>query len=409
MPNAHRIIRLQAAPPTLLGLLVATLLVVGTTGDVATGATMKAVVPTACSLTSAQERTAMDAFDLMLPVLFHARCLNCHGGVNPYVERAIGRHVGGAMVDTAGAALPDAACEDCHGLLPGWQVPGTPMHFVGKSPTDLCIQFKQFAPGSGAEFVEHIEHEPGLPQFIKTAFLGTRALNALGEITYQDSTGQAPVVEPPPGTHAEFVTLARDWANAIGTSWTETPECGCTLSGAWHGTITADGSFLQAGMPGRLHVSSSATVMFEPVPTPSFSSGRRVRNYQATGGQVTWGVFATGPCRGGFNGGFPLDSLDVFGNPMAELRLEDAGGGQTSYSPTTGSWPDRWSPMFTLLCTISGMQLPLPMTNLLPTWWQYDIMNPPESADLDRLRGSYTWIPGPGSAITWVWDLKRQP
>ena len=108
----------------------------------------------ACSLTPAQERTALDAFDKMLPVLFHPRCLNCHGGLNPYVDPQVGRHVGGRMTDSAtGEPLRADACQECHGELPGWDTPGGAMFFTGKSPRDLCIQFKEFAPTGGAEFV----------------------------------------------------------------------------------------------------------------------------------------------------------------------------------------------------------------------------------------------------------------
>jgi len=406
------VIRLQAAPPTLLGLLVLALVGGRMPEQPRAGPGAADPLPSparACSLSPAQERQALDAFDLMLPVVFHARCLNCHGGVNPYLDPAVGRHLGGAMVDTTGAPMPDSNCQDCHGLLPGWTLPGDAMFFAGRSPTDLCMQFKMFAPGGGAEFVRHIEHEPGLPQFIKNAFVGDRALNTAGEVAYESATGQMPVAEPAPGVHGDFVILARNWANAIGSGWNESPECGCAVSGAWHGTITAKGSFVGAGMPGELLVSSHATVMLESVPTPSFASGQRVRAYQATGGQVSWGVLATGACRGSASGTFALDTLDVDGNPMAELRLENVTGGGTRYQPTTGSWPDRWSPIFTVQCTISGTQVALPMTNLLPTWWHYDILNPPESADPDRLRGSYVWAPGPGSTIRWEWDLKRQP
>lgn len=398
---------LHAPPLALLAVVLAALVAGGRGGDLADVERTEATAADACSLTSRQERAAMDAFDKMLPVLYHNRCFNCHGGVNPYLDPAVGRHLGGAQVDSTGAALPDAACEDCHGLLPGWQVPGAAMLFTGRSPTDLCKQFKQFFPGAGADFVEHIEHEPGLPQFIKAAFLGNRALNAAGEVSYEGATGRPAAAEPPPGTLADLVTLARNWTNAIGTGWTEDPDCGCEMSGVWHGTIKAMGTFVGAGMPGRLLISSHATVMLEPVPTPSFASGNRVRVYRPTGGQVTWDAVALDACVGNAGGTFPLDSLHPGEGPLMELRLEDVDQGRTSYQPTTGTWEERWSPMFTLLCDISGTRIQLPMTNLLSAWWHYDISNPPESTNPDRLQGSYVWIPGPGSTVRWEWDLKR--
>jgi hypothetical protein len=407
MSRVPREIILHAPPLALLTLLLTLLISREGSPGVRAGVGAIAPAPNACSLTSRQERVAMDAFDKMLPVLYHNRCFNCHGGVNPYVDPAIGRHLGGAQVDASGAALPDAACEDCHGLLPGWQVPGVPMHFTGRSPADLCMQFKQFAPGGGADFVEHIEHELGSPQFIKTAFLGNRALNTLGEVTYEAATGRPPVAEPPPGTLADLVALARTWTNAIGAGWTEDPECGCVMGGAWHGTITGTGTFVGAGFPGKLLITSHANVMLEPVPTPSYASGNRVRVYHPTGGHVSWSALPLGGCVGNAGGSFRLDSLHPGEEPLVELRLEDVGRGRTSYRPSTASWEERWSPYFTLLCEVSGTRYTLPMTNLLSTWWHYDIPNPPESTNPDRLQGSYVMIPSPGSMMRWEWDLKR--
>ncbi len=346
----------------------------------------------------------------MLPVIFHPRCVNCHGAVNPYVDPQIGRHLGGQMTDSiTGEPLPDSSCQDCHGELPGWQVPGQAMLFVGKNPKELCVQFKQFAPGGGSQFVEHVEHEPGLPQFIKTAFLGTRALNTLGEVVYEDQMGVPPVPEKPPLDHGALVGLAKDWVNAIGSGWAEAPDCGCATSGAWYGTVTARGVFQNAGMSGTLQVGSGATVMLEAVDGPSWSSGRRVRNYRATGGVVRWAAIATGACRGTISGTMPLDTLDIDGNPMAELRMEDIGRSEVGYQPTTGSWPDRWSPIFHVQCDMDGTRVPVPMTNLLPTWWHYDLSSPPTTTDLDRLKGRYEWAPGQGVSVVWEWDLKRQP
>ncbi len=362
----------------------------------------------ACSLTPAQERTALDAFDKMLPVLTHPRCLNCHGGLNPYVDPLVGRHLGGAMVDSVThEPLRADACVDCHGELPGWDTPGEAMFFVGRSPRDLCIQFKEFAPQGGQEFVTHITHEPHGPQFIATAFLGRRALNTMGEVTYEEATGHPLTAEKPPGTHQQLIADATRWANAIGSGWNETPACGCELGGEWHGTVTAHAVFEDAGMPGTMTITSSATVMLERVPTPGYASGRRVQVYQATGGTVRWDALVSGGCRGNAGGTLPLDEMDVDGNPMLELRLDQDANGSLTYQPTTGSQPELWSPIFNVQCTMGGQSVALPTTNLLPTWWHYDIPNPPVSADLNRLKGSYRWAPTPGTTVLWQWDLKR--
>lgn len=403
-----RIPPVPAVPAGLLALTAtaATLAALSSAHPPALAIVARRAPATACSLTAAQERTALDAFDKLLPVTSHPRCTNCHGGVNPYVDPAVGRHFAGNMTDsTTGDPLPASACQDCHSELPGWDVPGEAMFFVGRSPKDLCIQFKQFAPSGGAEFVTHITHEPTGPQFIATGFLGTRALNTLGEVTYEEVMGHPPTADKPPGSHQQLIADATSWANAIGSGWNETPECGCETSGAWHGTVTALAVFQGAGMPGTMTITSSATVLLERAPTPSYASGRRVRIYKSTGGTVRWDALVTGACRGNNGGTMTLDTTDVDGNPMLELRLEEDANGSLIYQPTTGSQPELWSPIFNVRCTIEEQTIELPTTNLLPTWWHYDIPNPPVSANPDRLKGSYRWAPALGVTVLWQWEL----
>lgn len=393
----------------LLGLLVLAVVNAARSGNppaqrLTLAAPAGAVAATACPLSAAQERKAVAAFDKMLPVLFHPRCLNCHGAVNPYVDPQVGHHLGGQMTDSAtGAALGKEACEDCHSELPGWDVPGDAMFFVGKSAKELCMQFKQFAPSGGAEFVEHIEHEPGLPPFIKTAFLGNRALNTTGEATYEDVMGQPPTPEKPPGDLPQLVALAQVWVNAMGAGWNADPECGCMVNGGWHGTIKAHGT---AGSP-RLEVSSQATVVFEIDPSWNTLGDPRSQYYKTTGGVATWRVQAIDGCRGIQQGMVPLDVNDVDGRPMGELRLDDNRDGSYAYLVTNGSWPDRWSPLFNVRCGSGTEMVELPTTNLLPAWWQHDLDNLPVTRNPDRLQGSYRWISG-GIDIVWTWDLKRQ-
>lgn len=360
---------------------------------------------TSCPLTAPQEVTAVLAFADMMPVFRHPRCTNCHGGVNPSVPFAQGGHRGGAR----NAAQPNV-CEDCHGELPGWRVPGPALHFTTKTDQQLCKFIKQLMPQGPGIFIEHIQFEPGLPKFIEQAFKGDKALNTMGEITLMDDFQMRPRVEPPPGTHADLVALATAWGNAIGRGWVGAPpECGCTVRGAWQGSVTARGVFQNAGVPGTMHVTSSASVVLQPVKTPSWASGRGVLIYRATGGKVRWDALMSGQCRGNAGGTMPLDRLDVDGNPMLELRLEDAGNGAVSYQPTTGSWPDRWSPMFSVQCTLSGTTMTLPTTNLLPTWWHWDVPNAPTTTDPNRIKGTYRWAPAPGAEVVWEWDLSRTP
>jgi hypothetical protein len=392
--------RLAGAAGCLVAVLVVALAAPAPSLTLATALPLRDL---ACPLTAPQEMQAVLAFADMMPVFRHPRCTNCHGGVNPFVPFPQGGHRGGAV----NPQQQPQACEDCHGLLPGWRIPGQALHFTTKTDRQLCEFFKQLMPQGPGIFIDHITFEPGLPKFIEQAFKGDKALNTLGEITLMDDFQMLPRIERPPGTHADLIAAATAWGTAIGRGWRASPECGCTVRGAWHGTVTASGEFQNAGMAGTMRVTSSASVVLEPDPRPGAGPG--VLNYRATGGRVRWDALVTGACHGNAGGSMPLDTLDVDGHPMAELRLEDLGNGRVKYEPTTGSWPDRWAPIFDLQCNISGAPLTLPTTNLLPTWWHYDIPAPPTTTDPNRLKGTYRWSPSPGIVVIWEWDLSRMP
>jgi hypothetical protein len=280
------------------------------------------------------------------------------------------------------------------------------MFFVGKGPKELCMQFKEFAPKGSAEFVQHMTKEETGPLFIETAFLGTRALTTFGEVAYEDAMGHPPIPERPPGTHQDLINQAQAWATAIDRGWNDR-ECGCMVHGGWYGTVKSEGTL--TGVPGVQHVASTATVMFEFDPSRDKVGGDgRSQYYKATGGIVTWYAQASGGCKGGMSGTVPLDVTDVDGHPMGELRIDDLGNNVFSYEPSTGSWPDRWAPDFTIQCTADGTTTDLPMTNLNPMWWNVGTDNPPVTKNPDRLQGFYRWKT-PAIDILWTWDLKRQP
>ena len=66
----------------------------------------------ACPLTVPRQIEAVMKFEEMMPVLRHPRCINCHGGVNPFVPYERGGHLGGEMP-------PEQKCGDCHDQLTG--------------------------------------------------------------------------------------------------------------------------------------------------------------------------------------------------------------------------------------------------------------------------------------------------
>jgi hypothetical protein len=165
-----------------------------------------------CPLSIGQQVKAVKAFAEMMPVIRHPRCTNCHGGVNPFTDA----HRGGAM-------NPDSTieqCQDCHDQLKGWDTPGSPMFFVGRSNEKICLQFKEFA-GTADGFVEHIRNDHGGVQFIAAGFNGDRALDEQARRDFDV------VIEKPPGTQAELTEKARKWVAAMGGEFPKSPACGC--------------------------------------------------------------------------------------------------------------------------------------------------------------------------------------
>lgn len=54
-----------------------------------------------CPLSPEKEKHSIDTFAKPMPVFTHPRCINCHGGVNPFA--ANGNHLGGRI--WAGASM----------------------------------------------------------------------------------------------------------------------------------------------------------------------------------------------------------------------------------------------------------------------------------------------------------------
>ncbi len=192
-----------------------------------------------CPLSLPEQVKAVKAFAEMMPVFRHPRCTNCHGGVNPFVEPEVGSHRGGAMEPPP--PFNSEQCQECHDQLKGWDIPGTPLFFAGKSDEEICMQVKAFAE-TGHSFVEHIRHDHGGIQFIAAGFKGDRALDA------QSLADHDVVIEKPPGTQEQLTEKARNWVKAMGAEgeFPGSAECGCVkpkielnMSSEWKGT---DGS-----------------------------------------------------------------------------------------------------------------------------------------------------------------------
>jgi hypothetical protein len=183
---------------------------------------------------------AVKAFAEMMPVFRHPRCLNCHGGLDPYSDR----HPGSGALDELDLTLltrelrdsvSRQQCGDCHDNIRredhptkkgGWMIPNPPVFFVdgtgeAKSDEELCLQMKWMEPVADS-FVSHIERDHGTIQFIEAGFEGDRALGDEGLIEAKLKK------EPPPGTQLQLTEKARKWVGLVGKEgYKSSRECGC--------------------------------------------------------------------------------------------------------------------------------------------------------------------------------------
>lgn len=352
-----------------------------------------------CPLTPLQERRAVNAFQELMPVLTHPRCFNCHGGVNPYVARNQGGHAGGRMIGPNGRGSPPIRqCQECHDGLPSWDTPLPDFFFVGKSPRELCMQFKSVEI-VGSSFVRHVQSDP----FTKTAFIGDRALNNASQYMAADARGIPFANQPPPGSHAQFNAQAQAWVDAVGAGWRIMPDCGCGREvKPWVGTVNAVFEIdLGPGSLGTLIETDSATVRFE------IDSSFTVTGYwKSVSGAIKWTTSATGgACTGGGSGTVPI-GLGSDQNPMAGLHL-DYGSGGLRFIVGIGPWPDPYMPVIKYFCKDAPW---LGVFSLLGAmqWWSH----PPEggavSPDGKTIKGTYTTALSTGTMV-WTWDLRLVP
>jgi len=363
----------------------------------------------ACPLTSSQERAAVLAFEEMMPVIRHPRCINCHGGVNPLVPYAQGGHMGG-FIDTtqiphSSVQTIRAVCQECHVQLPGWDTPGPPMLWVGKSSKQICMQFKRLS-NDPADFIGHITNEHGGTQFIEAAFKGERALDEASKDMPGDDYGKPFKVEPPPGTHNDLIRQGTDWANTVGSiGWNATPDCGCEIhSNGWVGYSTAT-----VTIPGprySVEEQATATVWFEL--DAQLSKGVREEYWKSTAGNIHWTVTYTGECVGTFSGTTPIGTtasgLGGDGNPLGLIQLTPRGN-QVRYSVSNAPWQDQYSPITTVSCGASGT-LQVAQPRFMSSWWQHEPRGEVVSPDGMHLQGSYQRAVGQGT-MKWSWFFRR--
>jgi hypothetical protein len=358
----------------------------------------------ACPLTLAEEQKANLAFEEMMPALMHPRCYNCHGGVNERVPTEDGGHLGGAT--------DPEDCKDCHrgvrnlrrpDRLADWTTPPSMFFFRGRTPLQLCNQFKEIEL-SPEKFVGHITNENGGVQFTEAAYQGDRNLNPFGREVSKEATGREMVPEPPPISHAELILHAKDWAYTVGTAGWKIRDCGCRLTAqAWVGKVSMVFTARPPGF-GTITERLDTEARFE-LDSSFLTPGDSALRWKTTSGLLKWSVNATGgECTTSGAGTAPM-RLGGDENPWGLLRIEPNGNGALEYEIAIGPWPDAYEARFIYRCKSSnGGTVPLPgIMYSFGRWWGHPD-HATVSADGKTIKGTFTAPHTMTGESRWVWE-----
>lgn len=218
-------------------------------------------------------------FAQMAPVFNHARCVNCHGGVDPKSAFA-----GPTGVVHGNGGLPGPitteACESCHDDATAWALAPPRLSFVGKNTKQLCqLQSQEVRARTDVGYLSHLQDDP----LIDLAFMGR-------------SGGAAPPNDPPhrPAMDKmDFLDAARSWL-----------KDGGALCSGWNGFIKQTETFgthyqfpIQAGTgPSSITVDASAKREM----TITLVNGEATAHVDASGHQTMLAVIhdigPNGPC-----------------------------------------------------------------------------------------------------------------
>ena len=203
-----------------------------------------------CPLTEAQVDKSIEAFAPIARFLTsEPRCVNCHGGVNPFISgtgldasrpstpASTVAHGGGSIRRSTDGTI-ESECRECHnhmvrrrdGSESTWFMAPDFLSFVGKDATTLCRQMKR-ATHTATEFLGHLQDDNGGNAFGPTAFKGDRGLDP-------DIYGDLVQPTPPRLSHAAFMQLGQAWVAAMGGSFNGDESCGCEHKhDKWSGRI----------------------------------------------------------------------------------------------------------------------------------------------------------------------------
>jgi hypothetical protein len=188
-----------------------------------------------CPLSDSQVKKSMDAFAKIYPVLTEEpRCVNCHGGVNPFID-GVGKDpsqpdvVPSKFEHGAGKVEHTTKCSDCHNnMVPPtraeppstWTLAPSSLAFVGKDARRLCKQIRGQLP-TAKLLIGHFTDDNGGDNFTGTAYKGDRALDRS-----MFSESEIPN-QPPHILHADLIKLGSDWVAAQVGEFKGSPPCGC--------------------------------------------------------------------------------------------------------------------------------------------------------------------------------------
>ena len=206
-------------------------------------ASVAAQVGSSCPLPLSQQLDSIRAFKPIASFLTsEPRCVNCHGGVNPFIDgigsdpedatapSSLAAHGGGRIQRERPRAADDTPliedCRDCHNHLEPrrdgspslWTTAPSFLSFVNKDAAALCRQIKR-ATGTHDHFLGHLRDDNGGNQFARAAFAGDRALDP--EIF--------DLRDVPSLTHAQLMRLAEQWVEDMGGSFRGDERCGCEV------------------------------------------------------------------------------------------------------------------------------------------------------------------------------------
>jgi len=302
-----------------------------------------------CTVSDDGFAKARAAFAGMADVLRNPRCLNCHGGVDPFTAGK--KHEGGlydVIRDKGGDFLMETfdQCQLCHGDFPGWRVAPMSMSFVGKDNVELCKLIK-YNSHSGIGLIDHLRSDR--PPFIEVGFKGTRGLNEAGR-SMVDNYQPDPIRGV---TQGQLIQMANDWLAGLGTNGSSgdfitgdsTSDCGCVqhhyaFEVHSEATINTDVVHLESGfgsMP-RIPIKFDKDGAFHSDKTPLTQTGA-AHAVDCTAQSASQLTIST---KGNVVGGEPIDPWNP-NEPKPNDRINVTATGETTKATASAQCPKAGS------------------------------------------------------------------